>query len=285
MADRKQHPIFDDHPVEGSRTGAYGKVTLPYRIFDGFGALIGGTIDPISARQLLRDELLYPVLSTDRRALAALWIANFTDSSCGPHAEFQFSLFVADKPRSDVPYHPFGLIKIMFEQPEIQMLVHGVWNNADRAIVYSRDILGLRAESTTAAINVSAGAFKFSFSYRDSLEQHVPLCNGKLKEHRSTPLAAGWEFSKLMGGFSKAMDLQKRSYLRFMAVNPRTDVLPKHVPVALAMANDKTVLREWDAKYDELSLQHPNYVTSDFQPDFVQRFDGARFVYPTPALS
>jgi hypothetical protein len=283
MADRKSHPIFDTFPIEGTLPSDYGKLVMPYRVYDGFGALIGGSIDPVVARRLMADEKQYPVLSTDRRALAFVRVCNFTESGIGAHTELQLALFTADKPRSDIPYHPFGLLQVMAERShEIRVMTHRIWHNSDKATLYHRHVLGLRAAGTTSAVNLSEGAMKFTFSARLEDGEIRSLCAGKLIENPRMSLKASWDLKKLTAIVREPLERQKRSYLSFTAINPISDLVARHRESTLAIATDQVTLREWDPEYDQMALSFPDYADADFQPDFVQRFDGIRFVYATP---
>ncbi len=283
MADRKSHPIFDTFPIEGTLPTDYGRLIMPYQVYDGFGVMVGGSLDPVAARHLMVNQDQHPVLSTDRRALAFVRIINITDSCIGAHTEFQLALFIADKPRSDIPYHPFGLLQVIAERShEIRVMTHRIWHNSPKATLYHREVLSLRAASATSAVNVSEGAMKFTFSARLEDGEFQPLCAGKLIENPRMSLKATWDLKKLTALVREPLERQKRSYLTYTAVNPISDLVTRHHKSTLAIAADRVTLREWDPAYDQMSLSYPEYIDADFQPDFVQRFDGLRFVYATP---
>ncbi len=278
----QEHPIFVDYPITGTRTNWYGKVSTPYRVYDGYGVMLGGTCDVTAARHMLRNEqALEPAITVDRRALMAMWIANFTDASVGPHTELQFSLFVSRAPRSDIPYHPFVLLKIMLENRELPMLVHGLWNDTDAAIGYNRDLLGLDAQPAVSAINAMQDNLRFAFSER-SEEGSMPIASGTIKLEKRTGIKAGLSLSQLMGGFSKTNALLKQPYSVFSVMNRVSQQLPRNVETEAAAGSEHIVLREWNRRTDQIDIKHPYYGQVDFQPDFVQQFTGARFVYVTP---
>jgi hypothetical protein len=279
---RESHPIFEAYPQKGTRTSWYGKVGMPYRVYNGFGALIGGTCDPTAARRLLRNERLQPVLTRDRRALMAVWIANFTESSVGPHTELQFSFFVSDRTVSDVMFHPFALLHAMQHRPEIWMMPHGLWNNNDPAVGFNQEMLALPASIAASAIHRTPGRLNFTFSTHDSAGNTVPVCSGFVREPRHTPLGTVIELGKLFG-FSELMAQRRRPYLTLPMVNPIGDVLGDHVATIAAFNNDRMAVREWKPGLDELTIGHPLYAGLDFHGDFVETFDGTRFVYVTPA--
>lgn len=278
---RESHPIFEAYPQKGTRTSWYGKVGMPYRVYNGFGAMIGGTCDPTAARRMLRNERMQPVLTRDRRAMMAVWIANFTESSVGPHTELQFSFFVSDRTVTDVMFHPFAMLHALQHRPEIRMMPHGLWNNSDPAVGFNQEMLALPALIATSAIHRTPGRLNFTFSTRDEAGETVPVCSGFVREPKRTPLGTVIELGKLFG-FSNLMAQRRQPYVTLPMVNPIGDVLSENVTTIAAFNNDHLTVREWEPGLDELTISHPLYSSLDFHGDFVETFDGVRFVYATP---
>src|SRR5690349_3233391 len=93
----RNHRLFRQYPLRGKAVISTGEVPTPYHIYDGFGALIGGTADLSAVRELLKKEVVMPADNGDGRTPMAIWIYKFTDASLGPHHELQFSFFTRDR--------------------------------------------------------------------------------------------------------------------------------------------------------------------------------------------
>jgi hypothetical protein len=277
---KQEHPIFVNYPRTGTRTNWYGKVTTPYRVYGGYGALIGGTCDVTAARHMLRaDKPLEPAVTIDRRALAAIWIGNYDDASAEAHVELTFGLCVSQVPRSDIDYHPFMLLKILTEATDLPVMIHAQWHNTEKAVGFKRDMLGINAQFATSAMNTQGGQLRFSFSERSG-GTRAPIVNGALKLDWRTGSKVSSQLRQLFG--DRAQIYSRSPYLPYRVINRVSDVLDRRLETDVITGHEHTVLREWYPGVDMLQLTHPYYAQIDFQPDFVQQFTGARVVHQTP---
>lgn len=280
-SERLKHTIFQHYTASGNITAWYGVVPTPYRAYNGYGVLIGGTCDPTAARKLVRNEQMVPALTEDRRALVALWICDYTDASLGGHTQLQFSMFMAPKPISNILAHPFSLVQAMHDRNEFYMMAHGLWNNTEKAASYNNEVLALPARLAESTITRLPKRFDFSFRARNGSGENALICNGSLKDNGRAPVADQLEYFRLVG-YTRARELQQLPFRNLNAINPVGGAFARNEPTEVALTNDREWLRMWDPKADHISMEDPLYADLDLQFDFVQRFDGMRFVYTTP---
>lgn len=277
---KQEHPIFISYPKTGTRTNWYGKVTTPYRVYGGYGALIGGTCDVTAARHMLRnDKPLEPAVTIDRRALMGIWIGNYEDSSTEAHIDLTIGLFISPVPRSDIDYHPFMLLKIMTEATDLSTMIHAQWHNTDKSVGFKRDMLGINAQFASGAINTQGGALRFAFSERAG-GLRSPILTGALKLDWHTSPKASKQLKQLFG--DRAQVYERSPYLPHRVVTRVSDIMDRHIETDVIVGHEHTVVREWYRDADTLEITHPYYSQIDFQPDFVQQFTGARTVHETP---
>ena len=96
--------LFRAFPLGGSRSTSLGNQPVPYHVYDGEVVLMGGSVEASAARSLLAGQSVDLVLDPLGRALACIWVCEFTQASLGPHCELQLSLAVTrPEGRSDPP--------------------------------------------------------------------------------------------------------------------------------------------------------------------------------------
>ncbi len=140
----KDHQLFKQFPIQSTVQISTGAAPSPYQVYDGFGLFIGGTADLAAVKQLLKDENVTPIQTSDGKALMGIWVCNFTNASLGPHHELQFSFFVSRQQMAPIAPHPFNAFALITHQ-EVQMMCHGLWNNTPNVFAYNREILSLNA--------------------------------------------------------------------------------------------------------------------------------------------
>ncbi len=64
-----------------------------------------------AAAALLTQEGLTPLLDTQGRALAVIWICDFVKANLGAHHELQISLFATPVAGAKLPAHPFAFFR------------------------------------------------------------------------------------------------------------------------------------------------------------------------------
>jgi len=126
---RSKHAFFKHHPLDGQIAVGDEILTTPYLIYDGFMLLHGGTVDAQVASRLLENEELMPLLDTNGRALAAIWVCDFSEANLGPHQELQISLFATFRPVPPIEADPFAIFRALMRQPDTHMVCHGLWNS------------------------------------------------------------------------------------------------------------------------------------------------------------
>jgi hypothetical protein len=80
--------IFEQYPLAEQKVQtSTGEQPTPYHIYDGHLMLIGGSADYDAVAALLAGEQVYPAKTESDRALMAIYVADETQASHGPHTE------------------------------------------------------------------------------------------------------------------------------------------------------------------------------------------------------
>ncbi|MBL8045019.1 MAG: hypothetical protein JNL09_00680 [Anaerolineales bacterium] len=273
----KTHPIFQQHPLNGTAQISTGAVPTPYHIYSGYGAFMGGTADLAAVKQLLAPEQVQPFQTSGGRALMGIWVCDFTEASLGPHHELQFSIFVTRQPVTPATDYPLNLLTVMLTRPEVQMLCHGLWNNTETVAAYNRELLSLNARLTKSRIEKSAGQMAFNFAAADG----APIFSGQLAQ----PDRASFWATMALGqqvGFGRAQKMNQQPWVSMSVVNP-LGVKLAHNGVAQAFTkNDVNAVRYFDAKRDAVKFAAGPYAALGFTPLFIQFMTGFKFVYLNP---
>lgn len=155
--------LFQRFPLDGSVFVAGEKLTTPYHIYDGTMLSLGGTVDGEVAARFLKAEDLEPVLDTDGRALAAIWICDFIKANLDAHHELQISLFATRCKVKPVRANEFSFYSALKDIPDLMMVCHGLWNNAERVVRYNQEHLLLNARLTKSKVDFSGDNWTFEF--------------------------------------------------------------------------------------------------------------------------
>lgn len=273
------HPIFQKFPQRGTVKISSGEVPVPYQIYDGYGALIGGTADLAEARQLLAGEEVQPVQNQAGRALMGIWLCDFAKASLGPHHELQISCFVSRQPIAPIAAHRLGLLAAMLIRQDMQMMCHGLWNNSAVVVAYNRELLSLNARLSHSEIIRTEDALIASVA--DAESKKALLKATLSKPDQSAPGATFALLGQL--GIGRTIQISRQPWVEMQIVNP-LGVSLRHNGVAMAYTSNATNrVRYFDPKLDQIQLEATPYATLDFQPDFVQQMTGFKFVYEEPA--
>src|SRR5215471_9815310 len=273
----RNHRLFRKYPLSGKATISTGEVATPYHIYDGFGALIGGTADLSAVQQLLKKEMVMPVDNGDGRTPMAIWICKFTDASLGPHHELQFSFFTRDQTVGVPPNHPLHLLACMTD-PATKMLCHGLWNSTAQAVAYNRELLSLNARLASSHVCNRAGQLRFSFSDKSSRE---PLLSGTFPNCARFSMRATWDAMTQIG-LRGMWTMARQPWVGLQILNPTGVSLPRNAVAESFTKNDTNLVRYFDPSSDELSFGSTPYGSLDFKPQFVQYMTGFKFVYLEP---
>ena len=275
---RSEHTLFERFPIDAHVQVGAEKLTSPYHVYDGTLLLVGGTADAAQAAALLAPSALVPVCDSAGRALAAVWVGDFTEASLGPHHEVQISLLASARPVPALDAHPLALLKALLTRTDVHMVCHGLWNSTARVVRYNAEHLGLDARFGSGLLTRSRGHWHFAFA--DVGEQ--PVLEGELACVGRTPMALGWQMARYLGW-------------RTLWQSLRDPVV--HVPVLNTLGPNATVLEvahtytradhqalRLARPADRLQIQAAPYAALDFALAFVQQMDGLRFVYLRPQV-
>jgi hypothetical protein len=270
------HQLFRQHPLSGKATISTGVVPTPYHIYDGYGALIGGTADLSAVQQLLKREVVIPMDNGDNRTFMAIWICNFTEASLGPHHELQFSFFTGNQTTQSSD-HALELLAFM-TNPDTKMLCHGLWNSTAQVVAYNREVLSLNAGLANSHIHNGAGQLEFTF--KDEATRR-PLISGRLPKCTRFSMRATWDATTQIG-FRRVWAMARQPWVSLRILNPTGVLLDRNAVAQSFTKNDVNLVRYFDPSKDELIFGDTQYASLGFTPQFVQYMRGFKFVYLEP---
>ena len=273
----KSHALFAEFPLTGTVALSTGPAPIPYHIYDGFGALVGGTAEAEAVRHLLQNERLHPLLNTEGRALAAVWLCTFQEASLGPHHELQVSVFVTRDPLPPVPASPYALLAAMLGLPNVEMLCHGLWNDTAPVVAYNREHLGLPAEIMSGTLAREGDTLRARWAD----DSGRPLIDAVLNQTGKPSMGAAWAMLRLLGP-RRLSAVNRQPWIGMTVVNPVSDQWPETQRAQAFVHNTRNVIRPFDASADSLRLSAPAYEAMDFRPGFAQHMTGFHFVYLDP---
>jgi len=273
----RNHRLFRQYPLRGKATISTGEVPTPYHIYDGFGALIGGTADLSPVRRLLDNEIVTPVDNGDGRTPMAIWICKFTDASLGPHHELQFSFFTQDGKNGVPTNHPLHLLAFMAD-PGTKMLCHGLWNSTAQVVAYNRELLSLNARLASSHVCNKAGQLRFSFTEAGTRQ---PVLSGTFPNCARLSMRATWGAVAQIG-LRRAWAMARQPWVGLKILNPTGVSLPRNAVAESFTKNSVNLVRYFDPSTDELSFGATPYSSLGFSPQFVQYMRGFKFVYLEP---
>lgn len=274
------HSLFAEYPLSGTVELSTGTAPTPYHIYDGYGALIGGTASAETVRALLVNEQVVPLLDAAGRAQVAIWLCDFVEASLGPHHEFQVSVFVTRQSATPLAASPFALLAAMLSRPDMEMLCHGLWNSTAAVVAYNREHLGLPAQRMTGTMERANGVFRAAL---EDTEGRV-LLSTQLHQTDKASAGAGWSMLRLLGP-GRLRAVSRQPWVGMTVVNPISERLPNNARAAAYVHNTRNVIRPFDSRADSFALSVPGSSALDFRPAFVQHMTGFHFVYldPQPA--
>ncbi|MDQ7968457.1 MAG: hypothetical protein REI95_02335 [Oxalicibacterium faecigallinarum] len=274
---RKQQ-LFQRFPLDGAIVVAGEEATTPYHIYDGTILSLVGTVDGEVAARLLAAEHLEPVLNTDGRALAAIWICDFTKANLGAHHELQISLFATRRKVRPLQANAFAFYRALKVIPDLMMVCHGLWNNTQRVVQYNSEHLLLNARLAKSEVDFSGDNWIFRFCDADG----GLIADGSVPATRRQPTADVLKIALQMG-LRSLLDLLRAPCFKLPVVNTRRqgDVC-NHVCTTYT-ACDKPLIRS-ATDSDLIAVREPTYAELDFRITFVQVLKDIGFIFmrPTP---
>lgn len=266
--------ILDRFPIDGTARIGEEDLTTPYRVEDGSMLLIAGSCDLAAATAATEPLGLHPVRTEDDRALAAIWIADFTSANLGPHGELQLSVFAEPQPGAPVTVGPWGFYEAVTRPTVPWMVCHRLWNTTHRVVRYNNEHLGLEVSPAVGGLRRDA-SWTFDFTDGDGRL----LAHGAVELPKRTSLRDALRLSRAIGlGAAMALGRQVPSV---SVVSPRlTEAGALRVSPTYTQADGAT-LRRWDQR-DHLELVDPHLAGLAFAPTMVAAFTGFSFVYLRP---
>lgn len=270
-------PLSERYPPDGEVVVRGEALTTPYHVYDGTLLFIGGTADAGAVKRLLAaEDDLFPIIDTNGRALAGVWIGEFERANLGPHMELQISLFATPgKMPKPVPSHPFSTIRAMLALPETVMVCHGLWNTTNRVVAYNRDVLALDAQWSAGTLSQSGGAYDFCFTQSDG----GIIAEGRLGIQRQE--AANSREMIRHVGFTTLLKAALTPAATIPVANTRSEASPGHNVSRTYSRYRRHVTRRFGAG-DSLMIGHARYRDLGFEPALVQHLLGYELVFMRP---
>jgi hypothetical protein len=275
--DPRNHQLFKNFPVQTKVNTSIGSVPTPYLIYDGYGVFIGGTADFSAVRQLLQGQDVFPLQTTDGKALMGIWICNFTNASLGSHHELQFSFFVSGQEPAPLAAHPLNSLLVTLTRPDIQMMCFGLWNNTPNVVAYNREILGLNARQSESVIEQNENEIRFDIK-DDSTGKAI--LSGLIRDPMRSSLRATLSFMSRMG-FQNSLSFARQPWISMQVINPKGIVLNQNAAARTFTKNDTNVIRYFEPA-DPLVMGDPTFQALNFVPQVLQSMRGIKFVYLEP---
>lgn len=276
MSQGKYHPLIRRFPLISTHKTSAGELPSPYLVYDGHVLFIGATADYKAVCDLLSNEALTPLKTTDGKALVALWVCDFTAASLGAHSELQLSIFAAYQPTPELPSHPLSIFQAVITNPATRMVCHRVWNNTAPVVAYNREGLRLDAHLAHSVIASHNGTIMFGFSIGGE-----SLVEGSFQFPKRQPNTVIVDLMKLIG----VIPFVRSAFnpiLSLKVVNTHSADFPHNAEAQTFTARESVMLKYFDAAHDSLHLHAAPYNTLALTPTFAQRLNGVKFVYLDP---
>ncbi|MEZ4664823.1 MAG: hypothetical protein R2911_45415 [Caldilineaceae bacterium] len=272
--------IFEQYPIVAQMVQtSMGPQPTPYHVYDGHLILIGGTAEYAAVSRLLANEQVIPARTTSGRALMAIYVADETEASHGPHTELQYAFYVSHQPTTPVQDGPFAPVHFVISDPLARQICYMLWNNTAETVAYNREILGLTPELATSTFERRNGRVAFAFHNAASGKR---LANGDVHEAARQPLNAVGALFRTFG-IRQALRSAAMKQVPVKVVNPITKVLPRNADAQTIAEPAQMVTQLFDPQQDRLEIAGDSvYGQLDFRPTFVQHMRGFKMVYLNP---
>lgn len=272
------HSVLERYPVDGSVQLGGETLPTPYQVHDGTMLMVAGSCDLDAASSALAPLGLRATHTTDRRALAAVWVADFIRAGLGPHAELQVSLLTGPAGRGDLSPGPWAFYEALSGQDQVWMLCHRLWNTTPRVVRYNDAHLQLVVALARGGLRQEQGRWSFEFSD----EAGRLLAQGSSTIPSRTKPRHGLSLARALG-WKRSRQLASRVDQSIGVVSPRKTQDGNILVASTHTQAEHTAFRPWDSS-DEIHLSEPDLARLDFRPDLVAAFGSVQFVYlrPTP---
>lgn len=273
------HPLFARYPLT-ERPISTGLVPAPYHVYDGRGMLIGGTLPHDVADGWLNGQAYTPVVDSAGRALAGIWVCDFTEASLGPHRELQYFVAATRRglPAITAPDHPLALLRALLVEPHVALFCKRLWNDSKTVVAYNRELLGLDARLCRGEVAAKDDRLWYSFRERDD---RVILEGAVRLRSASSP---GVLVDMLRAfGLKASREAAGREAIETRIVNPIGITFADNYEAKAVLAADKLVVQRWESS-DVLTFG-PAGEMAGFVPTFIEHMTPYRFVYLEPQTS
>jgi hypothetical protein len=161
------------------------------------------------------------------------------------------------------------------------MFCHAIWNDANNAVVYNREILGLPVRLADASVGHDAAGIT-AFNFRLASNQR-PIVTGHIRDTLSQPADVGQMLASAVG-VRGMLRLMTQRELHVQVINPAGKVIQQNCAADSYTVAQRQVLRLFDPTSDSIAIEDDLYRQLGFWPKFVQQMEGFRFVYLIPQV-
>jgi hypothetical protein len=271
--------LFRLFPPGGSRSTSLGKQTVPYHVYDGEALLIGGWVEAGTARDLLAGQSVELVLDRQGRALACLWVCEFTQSNLGEHRQLQLSLAVTREAVAPVRNGPFELVRLILLEPGLRLFSAAFWNDTPVAAAYNRELLGLDAQLCRG--HFSRGEESGFVSCRIENMDEQLVFQADIAPPSSQSFWDGLVVERGLGRLGmRKLTASPWLAAQVMAPGGKRFLEPCEAQVYLQARS--AVLSRFSTDDARLDFGPAFPVGLDFRPAFLEHFLGCEFVYLLP---
>ncbi|MBT3241122.1 MAG: hypothetical protein HON98_09285 [Chloroflexi bacterium] len=278
MAKKEAKP----NPLIGQVQLSTGTASTPYRVSDGNCLIIGGTADLSVVKERLDGQAVYPIETKDGKALMLIKLCDFQEADLGPHVELQYSYLVSRSPLTALKPHPFGILKIIANEPKVGLYADQVWNDTEPVIAYNNEYLGLNAHLCNGAISrdEEKGTKKFIFTDLDTGES---LLEGEVSESPKNLTQTTIKLIRLMG-IKNAFKFATRFWIKAKVINPIGKVHPENWAAETFLHAESVVVQPFDPNLDKIKFGNPSDIKLNFEPQFIEHMNKIKFVHLEPKI-
>lgn len=276
MAKKEEKP----NPLIGKIKLSTGTVSTPYRVSDGNCLLIGGTIDLEFVKERLKDQNIVPVETKDGKALMVIWVCDFQEADLGPHVELQYSYLVSKNPLTALKPHPFGILKLIANEPKIALFCDRLWNDTDPVLAYNQEHLGLKANICNGAVTRDEKKRIKNFIFTN-LETGNLIFEGQVREQTKNLINTNLQLIRLMG-IKNAFKFATKFWIQSKVINPIGEIHKQNMAAETFLHSKSAVVQAFDKNTDNIKFGEGPIINLNFQPQFIEHMNKIKFVYLDP---
>lgn len=158
QTNRPTPSLFEAHPPAEDYELSSGVVCqIPYACRDADMLVLHGPVDLAVARRLLAGQRYQPVSVGGGRTAAAIWLAHYHDTTCGPYKELIVTFPVSSKPLEVVANSPLELLNAG-AHPDATAYCYKLVLDQQVPIDFGREVHGHAKHPTPQPVDVSFSA-------------------------------------------------------------------------------------------------------------------------------